>query len=583
MKKLLLFFILPGFLFQNVHSQTFTDVASSCGINFQNGGIYGGGVNFCDFNKDGFDDLMMASTTLNPPGIFKNLNGSTYTSVTLPGLTNIAFSDCITLADYDNDGNEDALVTSFGGVTRLYHNNGDGTFTDVTSASGLSTTPKFATGACWGDYDNDGWLDLYICVYRGYMNSSDSIPDMLYHNEHNGTFTNRTVSAGLINYYTMPFVASFIDYNNDGWPDLYVASDHLRGNKLYKNNGNGTFTDVSASSQTNLQGESMGIAIGDYDNNGYLDMYISNGESGNFMLKNNGNGTFSEVAATLGIGVYKISWGNSFLDYNNDGFLDLYVAVSNGAPDCKNMLFKNNGNGTFTRIQGIGMDQQCISYGMAIGDMNNDGYPDIAVSNYGEPMNLYKNSGGTNKWLKVNLRGNVSNRDGIGSIIEVYRGTNKYIRPVTDGNGYLSQNSQTQMLGLGSYSTVDSLIIKWPSGWRTRMDNVAANQTISIDENNPIGIHKNGNEIPSSFDLKQNYPNPFNPSTKIEYSIPKQETVKIEVYDVIGNKLRDIVSETKPAGMYVVEFNANNLSSGIYFYKMTAGEFVKVNKMILVK
>ena len=565
-----------------VYSQTYTDVAISQGINFTNSGFYGGGVSFSDFNKDGFDDISIASSGVIPIGCFKN-TGSTFQAVNIQVCSNAAKSDCILWADYDNDGYEDLLITSFGGITRLYHNTNNVDFTEVTTSAGLSLDSMYATGACWGDYDNDGYIDMYVSVYRGFMGSSMDIPDMLYHNDHNGHFTNVTQAAGVLNTNTMPFCPAFFDYNNDGLLDLYIASDHLRGNVLYKNNGNGTFSNVSAASHSDVHGATMGLAIGDYDNNGYLDLYISNGEQGNYLLKNNGDGTFTDEADTYGVGVYRICWGNNFIDYNNDGMLDIFCCTSNGAPDHKPYLFKNMGAGGFTRVTGIGLDQQHYSYGTAAGDINNDGYPDISVVNWNDPANLYKSSGGTNKWLKVKLNGNATNRDGIGSRIEIYAGGTRQIRPVLCGQSYLSQNSYVQMIGLGNSAVVDSLIVKWQSGWTTTLTNVDVNQTLVIDENSPIGIIHNGNGIPSEYNLMQNYPNPFNPSTRIKYALPKSGYVTLEVFDILGNKVASLVNAQQQAGYYETEFNASALASGIYFYKLSAGSYTSSNKMVLVK
>ncbi len=580
MNKILLFLliVLP---FRIINSQvTFTDVAQQMGINYTNYGGQGGGLSFCDFNKDGFDDLSMCSTSNIPVGVFKN-TGTAFQTFSIPPANNLLKSNCIVWADYDNDGYEDLLITSWGGVSRLYHNNSNASFTEVTQIAGLSLDSAYATGAYWADYDNDGYLDLYLNIYR--VLGSPTKPNILYHNNKNGTFTNVTATAGVGALSTFPFVSTFIDYNNDGWPDIYVISDREHACIMYKNNGNGTFTDVSAQTGTNIVGSNMGVALGDYNNDGYLDIYVCNGEQGNFMLKNNGNGTFTNVTQQLGLGVYRICWGCNFFDYDNDGYQDLFVCPSNGAPDHPCFLFRNNGNGTFTRKTGIGLDAQHYSYGSAIGDFNNDGYPDIAVLNYYDNMNLYKNSGGTNKWLKIKLQGNVSNRDAIGSIVEVWRNGSKFIQSLVCGQSYLSQNSNTLIFGLGTSNQADSVIVRWPSGWRTRNDNITANQTITILENAPIGIINNHNIIPSSYKLMQNYPNPFNPATKIQYALPKAGYVRLEVFDILGSKVATLVNGLMQAGTYDAEFDASKFSSGVYMYRLTAGNYSATNKMILVK
>lgn len=582
MKKFLLLFILSSSI---VYSQTtFTDVAIAQGINFTCGGIYGAGVSFCDIDNDGYDDIIVCSGyTGMPPGVYKNNGGTGFTHMTVPALDGIINPVSPLCADYDNDGKMDLFISSFGGKCRLLKGSGGFNFTDVTQQAGLIMDSSRYTAACWGDYDNDGYLDLYIGVYRGYFGVSFTTPNILFHNERNGTFSNKTITAGVQNLTTQVLAMAFMDYNNDGKPDIYIASDRRRGNTLYKNNGDGTFTDVSHQTSSYIEANSMGLSVVDYDNNGYFDLYISNSEEGNALLKNNGNGTFTDVGPQLGLTVNCVCWGNEFFDYDNDADLDLYVATEYGVPNNKDYLFKNNGNNTFSSLTNIGIGGNRIGFGCAVGDINNDGYPDIFVTNVGDPSNLFKSNGGSNNWLKVKLVGNISNRNGIGGIIEVYRGANKYIRSVTGGNSYISEKSFTQLLGLGTSTTVDSLIVRWPSGWKTRMDNVAAGQTLIIDENATIGIGNNNNNIPSKYVLSQNYPNPFNPSTTIRFDIPKQTFVKVAVYDVMGREVEVLANQEVHAGEYKVTWNASNQASGIYFYTIISADYSQTKKMMLVK
>jgi hypothetical protein len=326
----------------------------------------------------------------------------------------------------------------------------------------------------------------------------------------------------------------------------------------------------------------MGIPIGDSDGDGDYDMYVSNGEEGNPLFRNNGNGTYTDVGAMLGLGVYKVCWGNAFYDYDNDGDLDLYVVASSGAPNSRNPLFRNNGNGTFNSLQNIGLNESAVSYGLGIGDINNDAYPEMFVVNVYDPCNLYKNSGGTNNWIKLKFQGTSSNRDGIGCLIELYKGTTKIIRYVNGGISYLSQNTLVQTIGMGTSSSADSIIIKWPSGSRTKLSQVSVNQLITVTEN-PIGIHGSSTEVPLSFELYQNYPNPFNPVTKIEYAVSIPGEVSISVYDMLGRIVKNLVNGFKNSGYYSVDFEGNSIPSGIYFYKMSANGFTKTNKMILIK
>lgn len=228
-------------------------------------------------------------------------------------------------------------------------------------------------------------LDLYAGVYSGFGNNIN-YHNRLYKNVGNGIFEDVTIQSNAGNLGNKILAISTIDYNNDGWEDIYIANDRRVGNTMLKNNGNSTFTDVSVSTGTDLTMDAMGLSVGDYDNDNDFDIYISNGEEGNAFLKNNGNGTFTDVAATLGMSVNKICWGNNFYDYDNDGDLDLFISSSGGNPYRENVLFRNNNNGTFTRVTGSGIDiNYYSSYGNAVGDFDNNGYLDIAVLNDFEP------------------------------------------------------------------------------------------------------------------------------------------------------------------------------------------------------
>ncbi len=387
---------------------------------------------------------------------------------------------------------------------------------------------------------------------------------------------------------------SWLDYNNDGYQDIYCANDLMKGNTLFKNNGNGTFTNVSELSGAGLQMACMGIAIGDYNEDGWQDIYLSNSPDGNRMLKNNGNGTFSEIAGTLGLNIGKICWGSNFIDYDNDGDLDLFVSVSDGPagqgdPSRQNVLFWNKGNGTFAQAVGTGLDiDASYSYGNAIGDYNNDGYQDIAILNAnGTKTQLWKNNGGTNNWIKIKLKGTLSNRDGIGSRIEIYAGGKVSHRVVTNETSYQSQNSLTQTAGLGTSAVVDSIIVSWPGGQKSKVTSAGINQTITITEGvlniQPAIEMKKDLDLPVEYLLSQNYPNPFNPTTVIEYQLPEVTEVSIEIYNIVGQRVKELLLGQKEAGYHKVEFNGAGLPSGIYLYKITAGNFSESKKMILLK
>lgn len=569
-----------------IYSQSFNNVGPASNLRAIWEGVFnGGGITFVDFDGDGKDDITMSGGDLHTISFYRN-NGTSFDSVTFPGVVNAMETKTVLWIDFDNDGDKDLFAGSFSASSKLFRNDGNLNFTDITVSAGISTAIWRTTAAAWSDYNKDGWLDLYLCNYSGW-GGNFWYPNILYKNNGNGTFSNVTQSAGVMDTIKQPLAVSFFDYNNDGWEDLYIANDRRNGNSMYKNNGNGTFTNVSDATNTDFEGDCMGLGVGDYDEDGDFDIYISNGEEGNGFLRNNGNQTFTEIASTLGMSVNKICWGNAFYDYNNDGWLDLYVCASGGAPNRRNELFKGNGNGTFTRIFGNGLETDDFqTYGGAIGDANNDGFPDMVCANVLEPISLWKNSGNSNNWIKIKLQGTVSNRDAVGSIIQVFSNGRKMTRMVNAGMSYCSQHSLITTVGVGTATTVDSIYVKFPSGIGNFVTNVNVNQQITIVESGVIGISNNNNSIPSEFALGQNYPNPFNPSTIIEYSVPKSSNVVIKLYNAVGVEVATLVNGSRSAGKHDLTVGENitkGLSSGIYFYKMAAGDFSATKKMILIK
>jgi len=568
----------------------FSDVAGLMGINHPFSFIRGS-VSFCDFNGDGKDDLSFSSKEGLPMFIYRN-DDTWFTDVTYDvGLIDTSRTMNLLWSDYDNDGDKDLFtaVDFASSYSRLYRNDGWGVLEDVTLEAGLTDLPGSCNAACWGDFNNDGWIDLYVTNYSEFEHN------YLYMNNGDGTFTDVTEDAGVADtsgttgYYKLPLAVVFFDYNNDGWQDIYIANDHFSGNTLFENNGDGTFEDVSAQSNSGLSGFMMGIAVGDYDNNGFLDLYSSNDPFGNYLLRNNGDETFTEVAADLGVTVNKACWGTNFFDYDNDMDLDLYVCASVGPSNGINEFFENNGDGTFTKLIGIGLDEDYKSFGMGVGDFNNDGFYDIAVNNQQALPNLFMNSGNTNNWVKLNLVGVESNRDGIGSWIEVYNNGNMFIRETHCGISYMSQNSSSLIIGAGEKTAIDSIIIRWAgSGNIDILRNVAVNQTITVVEGSTTTAVENEELLPVEFVLEQNYPNPFNPSTTIKFNLAENSYVTLNIFNVLGEDIAILIDNELNDGRYEVKFDALYFNSGVYFYQLTAygnsgQKFTSVKKMVLSK
>ncbi|MFQ5447978.1 MAG: CRTAC1 family protein, partial [Saprospiraceae bacterium] len=396
--------------------------------------------------------------------------------------------------DFDNDGDKDLYVATFTGTNRLYRNTGSLNFEDITVAAGLPVNEHRTFGACWGDFDRDGWLDLYYGE-RKYPPGSEVNENHLFRNNADGTFTEVTAVAQAGDPGKIPFCSAFLDYNNDKWPDLYTANDKLSINTLLENNGDGTFTDVSTATHADLEMDAMCVAVGDYDNDGWQDVYISDIENGSELLHSLGatdtsGVTFENTAATAGVGFYGIGWGSNFFDADNDGDLDLYVSgMLIGASVISSAFYQNEGDGTFSWPADAGFAGDTVSsFNNAIGDFNADGFPDIMVVNT-EPFKaqLWQNGGGGNQWLKLDLEGVLSNRDGVGAKIEIFSNGHYQMRYKHCGIGFLGQNSGTEIIGLGSQTVADSIRITWPTGHVDHLYGVAAGQTLFVAEGSTTG------------------------------------------------------------------------------------------------
>jgi len=578
--------VLSAVLFASVCESTaqqivFTDVADSLSITHTyTGPFLGGGVSFYDFDGDGMEDLTLSTGSGELIHVYEN-GGLSFTNIASQmNCTDLFQSKTILWADYDNDGDKDLFVANYGGSDKLYRNEGGMNFVDVTAAVGILEGAWASMAACWADYNNDGFLDLYVTTYSDEL-TFGSIPNLLYKNQGTGSFTEVGRTAGVADSLSHPLAVTFLDYDDDGWQDIYIANDKYEGNVLFHNNGDGSFSDVSDGSGADVQLDAMGIAVGDYDDDGDLDMYVSNSPLGNVLLRNNGDGTFSDVTIVSGVGVYRGCWGVNFFDFDNDMDLDLYVSASNGPPAAYNVLFENNG-GIFTATSGNGLDAETSeSYGNAIGDFNNDGYCDIAVLN-ATAFTLWENSGGNNHWIKLKLEGTVSNRDALGALIEIYVGGSRLIRHTRCGISYLSQNTSIENIGVGSANVVDSVTVKWPSGVVDRVSGLAVNQTYYVLEGQTATGIKHEGSIPPDVVLNQNHPNPFIRGTEISYRLPKEMRVRVDVFNVLGQRVATVVDREKAAGYHAVQFDGNGLTTGVYFYRIKAGERTETRKMVLI-
>lgn len=447
------------------------------------GGIYGCGVSFADFDKDGWDDLTIPQNGANPLFIRNNAG-------TLQQAPTFMQSDDeikqMTWVDYDNDGDRDLFVTGVGMPIRLLNNDGQLNFTDVSVAAGFQPTVDMTYGNSWGDYDRDGDLDVFISNYDAEYAGMTNADNKLFRNNGDGTFTDVAEEAGIYFEVNYTFMGLWFDYDKDLWPDLLITNDRYEArNYLFHNNGDGTFTDITYSAGLADFIWNMSDTGDDYDNDGDLDLYLTNGPDGNLQKRNNGDGTFSDVAAMLGTEVNQFCWSAQFVDVDNDSWQDLHVCSTPISSIAGGVVFFKNSEGTFTdhTIEaGIEADNG-YSRGSAIGDINNDGFADIAVIKTSPSFSsFWRALPNENHWLKVALQGTTSNIDGVGSWIECHVGENVYTRYTYLGEAYLAQNSFAEFFGLGDIEMVDSLIVEWPSGILDTWKNIPTNQYLHLTE-----------------------------------------------------------------------------------------------------
>ena len=483
------------------YSQCFSEVALSSGVDAYWGFGYtgGGGVSFADFDKDGDDDLSFTSQSGDDLRFYTNDGSGNFTLVDPPFVSNTYETKCINWIDWDNDGDKDLFVAAFGNPNRLYENDGNMVFTDITTSVGLPETIDYSMGSNFGDYDLDGFLDLYI---TNYGNTSPADTNVLYRNLGGAYFTDVTVEAGVSNYCDpvlgvdcdynpgrQSFCSIFFDYDQDGDQDLYVSNDrNVFENSLYENNGDGTFIDVSQATNSNVAIDAMNTGFGDSNGDGQFDLYITNvGLSAHLLYQSNTN-SFVDVAQQVGTYFNRIGWGGNFFDYDNDGDEDLYVCAMEQSPGQPNAFYVNNGTGNYTEpyrfTGGLGGIDHEVSHAVAVGDINSDGYQDMAVLHNGTAnMHLWQNCESNSfNYLKLDLIGTNSNRDAYGTVVKVHSGNDIIIQQKASHRSYLAQNSDVLTIGL-AFNSLDSIVINWPY---IGSDTVLYNADININALNVI-------------------------------------------------------------------------------------------------
>jgi hypothetical protein len=589
---LLIYFILIN---TNLLAQAFTKITTGLVVNDDR---YSEGSSWGDINNDNFLDLFVPDVWDDKTNLlFLNNGDGSFTSLTTgPVVTDTSTSSGGSFGDFNNDGHLDLFVQNyFDRNNHLYLNNGDGTFTKITSGAIVSDGGNSFNSSI-ADYDNDGNLDVFV-DNGAFTNLGEN--NFLYKGNGDGTFIKIT-TGDIVNDSEKSLSSGWCDYDNDGDLDLFVAnSDPFNGiainNFLYQNNGDGTFTKLDTGLVVNDGGISVGVSWGDYDNDLDFDLFVANWyNENNFLYQNNGYGTFTKVTSGPIVNDGGHSVGGSWGDYDNDGDLDLYVTNDYNQ---NNFFYSNNDDGSFTKITtGDLVNDGGRSNGATWADYDNNGYLDLFVPNGASPSQsncLYRNNGiFNNNWINIKCVGTISNTSAIGARVKAkstINGTAVWqVREICGQTGFNAQNSFNVEFGLGDGSVVDSLIIKWPSEIVDIYSNIEINKFYEARELQGLNVilsldNKNNSEIPDKFELFQNYPNPFNPTTTIGFLLPQSEFIILKIYNILGEEVAMLVSERLTAGKYKYEWDAKGLASGVYLYRIQTCNYVESKKMVLLR
>jgi enediyne biosynthesis protein E4 len=528
---------------QVVSPVEFVDITNQAGIEFthENGAssekylveTMGSGCAFLDYDQDGRLDVLFVNggkTPLYQPSqpvqnrLYRSEGNGHFVDVTKPsGLaTNRGYGMGVAVGDFDNDGYPDIFLSGFG-ASGLYHNNTDGTFSDITLKAGVENRGKWATSPAWFDFDNDGFLDLLVCNYLDYdydrniycgetgpgyrmychPKNYGGVYPVLFRNQHDSTFRDVTAEVGLQTYKAKALGVVAADFNNDGWTDVFIANDSVR-NLLYMNKGKGFFEDVSLSSgigysEDGVPEAGMGVDAADFNRDGLLDLFITHLDFElNRLYQNQGNMRFSDATMSSALGrtaVLNSGFGTRFFDFDNDGWKDLLLINGHvldniqlyrrDVSHAERMILYRNTQGRFRDVsQSAGQPfmQPKVGRGLALGDYDNDGDLDCLVSNNGQPGELLRNEGGNrNNWLGIRLIGSKSNRDGIGAHVKVVAGAFSQSDQAKGGMSYLSAGDPRLFFGLGDQKKV-SVEIHWPSGQTDTLTDVPGNRVLTVKE-----------------------------------------------------------------------------------------------------
>ncbi len=571
--------------------------------------IHSNGVAVADYDKDGDLDLYVVASdrydsrserTWNR--FYRNQGNGRFQDVTeaagvrggvtSPGPGSMGNQFGAAWGDYNNDGYPDLFLTNLG-PNVLYRNRGDGTFSDVTVAAGVvGRTEDHNSSAMWWDCDRDGDLDLYVSAWIG--------DNIMYENNGDGTFADITERTWLgdegSTWSSLP-----LDADNDGDLDLYVINDY-GDNHFYQNLGDGTFREATVEFGLQDNGNGMGVDLADYDNDGFFDIYLTNISAVRTcpLFRNNGDATFTNEAKVVGVHDTGWAWGTEFFDCDHDGDNDLYVVNGWTSERHKNFFFENLLIGDiledervlfWDRSEDAGSNDSHEARGLVVFDYDNDGDLDMLSGNWWTSPSLYENRTASGNWLKLHLEGTTSNRDALGATATAWVGEEAYHRS-NDGVDFLGQSLMALHFGLGEASLVDRIDIRWPSGQQESVMQVAVNQEITVREGDGMitsvssAASKSGRP-PTEFKLLGNYPNPFNAGTVISFDLPEPGAVRLRIFDLRGREVF-VTQQSFARGRHQFHWGGKNQSgqdvgSGFYLYTIAANGSRRAGKLLVLK
>jgi enediyne biosynthesis protein E4 len=596
---LMLFFLIIG---ETLNAQYFTKIENAITTDKGNSRS----VNWIDYDNDGDLDVYISNGS--DPGtnafLYENTGNGNFVKHPESTVVNDKMSaDGSSWADYNNDGNPDLYVVAWWGQwSFLYTNNGNGNFQKETNGT-LGKVTGYSESCSWGDYDNDGFVDLYVAN----SGQNGRVANSFYHNDCGKSFTKITTGAPVTDRFTSRTV-NWVDFDNDGDLDLFVSNESYEANNLYRNllkeTGKAEFESIVNDPVVLSKNSSISSCWGDYDNDGDQDLFVANNGQNNELFQNSGNGTFVKITEGIQSNDKGFSFGCTWADYDNDGDLDLFVSNSWSGANLNNFLYKNQltetGTASFEKINDTYVTNDGgWSYGNSWGDYDQDGDLDLLVAKCSETGNnnhnaLFRNDIGNLKhWTTIKCVGKITNASAIGAKVLVKAMINTkpvwQMREVSAQQGYCSENLWSHF-GLGNASVIDSIVVKWPSGIVQCLTNTAINQFLTIVEDTTLfkGVRPTCETYTSTNSIKANhpdllevYPNPTNGSLTITYKNQAPGAVNLGIYDMNGREINRFVNEYQQDGLYNISFDTEDLPDSFYFIRLNSNGNTETRKVII--